>query len=246
MATISYENIIVTGTNRGIGLQFIVQLLARTKPTAKIIATTRRSASGELEELQRAHPDRLHVLHYDATDYGALPKFIEQVRQIVNDNGVDLLINNAGAAFGGRTPLEEILPAVMAQTFENNAVAPLELTRQLLPLLRASSTSGKRTTIAMISSLGGSIGDNGHGGGYAYRTSKAALNMISKSLSVDLRKDGIIVLPLTPGWVKTDLGGERAPLTAQQSASSMLAVLESITLEQSGVFTNYEGKVLLW
>ncbi len=70
--------------------------------------------------------------------------------------------------------------------------------------------------------------------------------MITKSLSVDLKPDNIIVLPLTPGWVQTDMGGDKAPLTAEQSVSSMLNVLEGITAEQSGVFTNYEGKVLLW
>ncbi len=177
MSTISYESILVTGTNRGIGLQFIVQLLKRTLPTSTIIATTRSSAAGQLQELQQQHPDRLHILHYDATDYEALPSFVEQVQAIVGERGLQLLINNAGAANRGLTagnsrPDNSSHPETMVKLFENNAVAPLALTQALLPLLKVSAAAGKRTVVANISSLGGSIADNNRGGGYSYRTSK--------------------------------------------------------------------------
>src|SRR5699024_9855292 len=98
--------------------------------------------------------------------------------------------------------LDEHTPADILKNFEIHAVAPLELTKQLLPLLKVSSAQKRRTVVANISSRGGSIAD----ANYANRTSKTALYMISKSLSVDLKSDGIIVLALTPGWVQTDLG----------------------------------------
>ena len=145
--------------------------------------------------------------------------------------------------------VDTVTPADMLKNIEINAIAPLELTRQLLPLLKSAASQKRKTVVANISSMAGSIGDNTSGGvwiPYPYRASKAVMNMNSKSQSVDLKSDEIIVLAVHPGWVQTDMGGEKAALTPHASVSGIFDVLAKTNLEQSGAFINYKGDILPW
>ena len=123
-----------------------------------------------------------------------------------------------------------------------NALSPISLTHKLMKNLKAGSTK----KVIFLSSQMGSINDNYSGGYYFYRTSKSALNSAAKSLSIDWKADGISVLMLHPGWVRTDMGGSNAKLDIDTSVSKMLDVINSLDMGKTGTFLNYEGKKLEW
>lgn len=132
----------------------------------------------------------------------------------------------------------------MMEVYEVNVVAPMLFTRKLHPLLKLSSKAGHKTFVANISSKVGSISDNSSGQLYAYRTSKTALNQISKSLSIQFKPDNIIVASIHPGWVQTDMGGPNAPITAQFSVENMIKTFSEISSTQAGLLLNYDGTVI--
>lgn len=194
----TFSNILVTGANRGIGYEFVTYLLAQSPAPKNVIATTRQP-SEKLNKLKSTNVN-LHVVTYDATDYKSIPELVDQISKIVGPDGINLMINNAGIYVSGN--LETVQAQDVLRNIEVNAVAPLELTRALLPLLKVSSANKRKTVVANISSMAGSIGDNTSGSAmisYPYRSSKAALNMITRSLAVDLKETGIIVLAIHPG-----------------------------------------------
>lgn len=194
----TFSNILVTGANRGIGYEFVTYLLAQSAAPKNVIATTRQP-SEKLNKLKSTNVN-LHVVTYDATDYKSIPELVDQISKIVGPDGINLMINNAGIYVSGN--LETVQAQDVLRNIEVNAVAPLELTRALLPLLKVSSANKRKTVVANISSMAGSIGDNTSGSAmisYPYRSSKAALNMITRSLAVDLKETGIIVLAIHPG-----------------------------------------------
>ena len=197
-----FHSVLVTGANRGIGLQFVKDFLKLgNNKIGNVIATYRNPndpSMNDLKELEQAN-ENLSLLELDVKNYASFNDFRDKLRGIVGDKGLSLLINNAGIAV--MTTLETVTPEKMIENFEVNAVSPLLLSKALLPLLQKSSKSGNRTVIAHISSKLGSIEDNISGGFYAYRTSKSAMNQIGKSMSVDLKKDKIEVAMLHPGWV---------------------------------------------
>ena len=159
----------------------------------------------------------------------------EQILRAAKDwDHVDVLINNAGIMTEGET-MDDFLTS-----FQINSVAPFLITKALLPLLKKS----KSPKVVNITSLMGSIADNGSGGYYAYRASKAALNMINKSLADDFR--WLTTVVVHPGWVKTAMGGPNALVETLESASGIWTVIDGLTLDQSGHFYDYLGKELPW
>ncbi len=172
----------------------------------------------------------------DVTDAESVRRFALSL----DGNGVDVLINNAGV--GGRETLGEIDYNQMRHMFEVNAFGALRVTEALLPSMRA----GKRKLVANITSKMGSIADNATGGAYAYRASKSALNMLTKSLAHDLQPEGFQCVVLHPGWVQTDMGGESAPLTVEESARGLLAVIDGLSPVDSGRFFDYSGAEIPW
>jgi NAD(P)-dependent dehydrogenase (short-subunit alcohol dehydrogenase family) len=137
---------------------------------------------------------------------------------------------------------EQLELADVGRAFDTNATGALRVSLALLPQLRR----GTDKKLVHITSGMGSIGDNSSGGAYAYRMSKAALNMMSKSLSVDLRGEGILSIVINPGWVQTDMGGASAPTPVADSARAILARIDEATLEQSGEFINWKGNRYPW
>ncbi|KAH7640446.1 hypothetical protein DERF_000009 [Dermatophagoides farinae] len=238
----TFKNVIVTGANRGIGLEFVRQLLKQNNSPKNLIATTRKQ-SPELDSLKSAH-NNLHVLTYDATNYDSYGDFVKQVESIVKNEGLNLLINNAGMAI--RSTLDNVTPKDILTNVEVNAVGSLMLTKALLPLLKASAAAGQKTLVANISSAMGSIDDNGSGGSYAYRASKVTMNMFTKSLSVDLKSDNIIVMTLHPGWVQTDMGGPNALINTETSATGLLDVFNKADMSYTGKFLDWAGKERKW
>jgi len=236
----SFTSILITGANRGIGLEFVRQLLSLSPQPKYIIATSRQSTNEELDKL-RATNDSLHILKLDTKNYDEYQHFVSQVGQIVGDHGIDLLINNAGIFL--RDDIESVNPQNMLENFEVNTVTPLMITKALLPLLKVSVAS-RKTAVVNITSKMGSIEDNNSGGHYQYRASKTALNMVTKSLAVDLKPVGINVIALHPGWVQTDMGGKNASITPFTSVENMINTIKNINDLVIGKMLNYDGNVI--
>lgn len=227
--------VLVTGANRGIGLEFTRQLLARGD---QVIATCREPAkAGALAGLAGGD-GRLDVLQLDLGDEASLAGFAQRL----GDRPVDVLVNNAGvygpraARFGGIKG-EDWYPVLQV-----NTVAPLLLTQMLMGNLRG----GRDRKLVYITSMMGSVADNRSGGSYIYRSSKAALNQVVKSLSVDLAAEGFTAAVIHPGWVQTDMGGPNALIDTRTSVSGMLQVIDRLGKADAGRFFNYDGGTIAW
>ncbi|MDD9971460.1 MAG: SDR family oxidoreductase [Myxococcales bacterium] len=216
---------LVTGCNRGIGLELCRLLIARG---TEVVAAVRRTTP-ELEQLGAEVVAGVDVTKADG---------IGRLQTVLSDRMLALLINNAGIL--RRTPLDPLDPEAIREQFEVNALGPLRLTAAMQARLARGSK------VALITSRMGSIADNTSGGSYGYRMSKAALNMAGKSLAVDLAPAGASVAILHPGWVKTDMTGGTGHVTAAESAGMLLARIDSLTEETSGTFWHANGEVLPW
>ncbi len=229
------KNMLITGANRGIGLALVT---AYVTEGWNVIACCREpEKASSLSELALEHP-RLAIHELDVTDHDA----ISQLADKLQDTSLDLLINNAGyygpKGYGfGNTSASE-----WRKAFEINVIAPLKIAEAFYPHLKTKQTG----TIVSLSSKVGSMTENTSGGGYIYRSTKAALNSVMKSLSNDLTSEGIICVALHPGWVKTEMGGDDAQITPDESAAGLKKVIENLKPEQSGGFFNYLGDTLPW
>lgn len=226
----------ITGASRGLGLELVRQLLNRGDSVEAGVRAP--SGARHLQELTRGAEGRLRLHALDISDPGSVDAFAAAVGQA---RPLDVLINNAGV-YGKDEALEELDYESMAHTFAINTLGPLRLTVALLPALRR----GSARRIIHISSLMGSIGDNRMGGAYAYRISKAALNMVMRNMHVELHAEGFVTVALHPGWVRTDMGGPQAPLRPEQSVRGMLDVIDRLRAEDGGRFFNHEGTELPW
>ena len=219
-------HIVITGANRGIGLALCQHYLS--KESTKVTALCRQSST-ELEATGAKIIEGIDVA--DTASLAALGHYFE------NQN-IDLLINNAGIL---RT---ESLSAMDFETiqaqFTVNAIAPLAISHALLHKFTANAK------IALITSRMGSIADNGSGGYYGYRMSKAALNAAGKSLALDLKPKGISVAILHPGFVQTDMVGGNGDISAAQAASRLAARIEGLNLNNTGSFWHSNGELLPW
>jgi len=223
--------LLITGSNRGLGLEFVRQYAAEGW---RVYACCRTPASASELEALASETVTVHAL--DVGDFGAIEALAQELKGVA----IDVLINNAGV-FGDGSPLGKVNYEVFRKTLEINTLAPLRMTECFLPHLEAGSL--KR--IAHVTSRMGSITDNTSGGRYAYRSSKAALNMANKSLSQDLGSRATTVV-LHPGWVATDMGGPSAPLQAPESVTGMRKVIDGLSPEDTGRFYNWDGAILPW
>lgn len=253
-------SVLVTGASRGIGLQIVETLASGGFSPGKIIATARQPASAQnLQELAEKYPN-IHVIALDVVNQESIEKSVEEVGHLVQHEGLNCLINNAGIKVVA--DFNTVTAEKMIENFHTNAVAPLMITKAYLPLLKqaAASRGGagntgsmgiQRAAVINMSSLLGSVELNwGEGANsfkwYPYRTSKSALNMVSRCMAVDLEPDGILCMAIHPGWVQTDMGGSEAPLTTEESISSILSVIGGLTEKDHGSFLNFTGEVLPW
>lgn len=218
-------NAIVTGANRGIGLELCQALIKRGY---QVTALCRRSS-----DALNALPVTVHE-GYDVTDSDAIAAFASSVEP----GSVDLLINNAGILESvslGSLDVESI-----RRQFEVNALGPLLVTVSLLPALAPGAK------VALMTSRMGSIADNSSGGSYGYRMSKAALNAAGVSLAHDLAPHGIALAILHPGWVRTDMTGHSGQIDTAEAVAGLLARIDELNLDNSGTFWHSNGAVLPW
>jgi NAD(P)-dependent dehydrogenase (short-subunit alcohol dehydrogenase family) len=227
---------VVTGANRGIGLEFVRQLLARGDRVDAGVRDPARAT--ELDAMVRSARGALAVHACDVRSDASVRGFAEAL----GDAAVDLLINNAGVYGGRHQSLGDVDCADAMDTYNANALGAVRVSFALLPCVRRGT--GRR--IVHVTSGMGSISDNRSGGFYAYRMSKAALNMASKSLAVDLRGEGIISVVINPGWVRTDMGGRGASTPVDQSVTGMLQQIDAVTVDRSGTFLNWRGGEYAW
>ena len=232
MKMTTVKTVLVTGSNRGIGLEFTRQYLA---DGWRVIAASRTANTPALLELQQRHGSLLRREALDVSDFAA----IADLGQRLTGESIAVLINNAGVYGGEKQSLGNTDVVAWQQTLAVNTIAPLKLVESLLPLLSPAAV------IANLTSLMGSVADNGSGAFYAYRSSKAALNAVSKSLAIDLAGRHICVV-LHPGWVQTDMGGPGAMMTPEASVTAMRRVIAGLKSGDSGHFLRYDGRELPW
>lgn len=238
----SYANILITGANRGIGLELVKQYVALAS-TKVLFATCRDEGKAtDLKQVAANSGGKVKILELEVKAYDKYEKIISEVTKEVGTDGLNLLVNNAGVHI--KADFHDAKRDDMMEVFEVNVVAPFLFTRALTPLLQTSAQAGHKTFVANISSKVGSIADNSSGQMYAYRTSKTAFNQVSKSLAVQLGAQNIIVAPIHPGWVQTDMGGPNAPIDAKTSVENMIQTFSNITPEQAGLLLNYDGTVI--
>lgn len=230
------DTLLITGANRGLGLEFVKQyaaagwrVLACCRDPGQALALGKIAADSQGRVM-------LHAL--DMADFHAIDTLAEDLRGIP----IDLIINNAGIYPDRNGGFGRADYDAWASAFRVNAMAPLKMAEAFVGHLERAE--GK--TIATLGSKMGSIADNTSGGCYLYRSSKAAVNIVVKSLAIDLAGRGIKAVVLHPGWVQTDMGGPNALITAEQSVSGMRNVLTRLTVADSGRFIAYDGKNVPW
>ena len=221
---------VVTGASRGIGSEFVVKLL---EDGWRVYAGYR----SDMHRLDLIENDNLFCHKLDVTSNDSIKKFADNI-----DSNIDLLINNAGVPDGRWRNIKEIDDQWMLEVLDINSVGPVRMVKEFYDKMSHESV----TTIAMISSLMGSIDDCHSGRSYAYRASKTALNMLSVAMKKEALQDNISFLILHPGWVKTRMGGEHAPVELGESVEGMLELIYSHSLDDSGRFVQYDGVDLPW
>jgi NAD(P)-dependent dehydrogenase (short-subunit alcohol dehydrogenase family) len=231
--------ILITGANRGIGLALTQALLARGDT---LFATCRKpDHATALRTLTDTYGERLAILPLEVSELSSIRESVEQVRALTSH--LDILINNAALNPPEQDQsLEDIDFTTMMEVLRVNSAAPLIMAQQFLPLLRKSYGA----KVINISSEEGSISEKRSGGDYAYRTSKAALNMVSRLLAFDLARYNITVVALDPGWVRTDMGGQYASLAPEESAAGMIRVMDGLTMRDNGRYLAYDGREHEW
>jgi NAD(P)-dependent dehydrogenase (short-subunit alcohol dehydrogenase family) len=226
-------NVLITGASRGLGLEFTKQYAA---DGWNVLACCRApQQASALQGIANANKN-VQIFDLDVSDFAQIDALALQLK----DEKIDVLINNAGvyppSSFGD-TNYDE-----WAKAFKVNSMAPLKMAEAFVQHV----TRGQLKKIAVLTSKMGSIDDNTSGESYSYRASKTAVNMVMKSLSIDLKPYGISVVTLHPGWVQTDMGGRNALISAQTSVSGLRNVIEHLNIENTGRFIAFDGKAINW
>lgn len=232
--------ICITGANRGLGLEFCRQLLSQNNSQNQIFATVRNlDRAAELKQLMLQSSGRLQIFELDVSNSDSVVSFALNLKNSLKSKKLALLINNAGVFEDDGGISKDFKPDALIKSFNVNAIGPMRVLSALIEHLECPGAK-----VVNISSLMGSLADNSSGGYYAYRASKAALNMCVRSFAID--RPEFITVAMHPGWVQTDMGGSRAPLSAAESVESLLRVLSGLSVHDSGTFKNYDGSNLPW
>jgi NAD(P)-dependent dehydrogenase (short-subunit alcohol dehydrogenase family) len=225
---------LVTGANRGIGLEIVKRLAGRGDA---VVGTARDLGALSVEARGLAGVRWVALDTADEASTGALPAGLAAA----GVTSVDVLVNNAGVSSAART-LGEVTGAELQRVFAVNAFGPILVARALRGLLEA----GRRRLIVNVSSQLASIANNTGGSSYAYRSSKTALNQLTVCLANEWRAAGITCLAVHPGWVRTEMGGKEAPLSPAESAEHLVRLIDAAEPGMSGRFVNYDGKTMPW
>ncbi|KAH9848818.1 NAD-P-binding protein [Lenzites betulinus] len=233
---------VITGASRGIGLEFVRQTVA--SPDNIVIAAARNpdSANGLNALKDSAHTKgTLHIVKLDVDDFDGVRAAAKEIGAILGDKGLDYLVNNAGKVDAQDTGFT-VDPEVLLSTVRTNAAGPALVSQVLLPYIE----QGKRKTLAYISSTAGSIRSVERVGSRiaTYAISKAALNMLAEKQR--LERPDLIILTFCPGWVKTGMGGDKAPLEPSESVGALLKLITTAKPEDTGKYLRYNGEVIPW
>ncbi|WP_394688372.1 SDR family oxidoreductase [Hoeflea sp.] len=223
--------ILITGTNRGIGLELAKQALAK----GWTVYGSARSEVTDPDAHICEHP-KFHDLVFDVTDHEAVRATAASISE-----PIDILINNAGIIGLDRQSTLDMDFEGFAQTIAVNTLAPLAVSQAFLPHLRRSNSPRIVTISSSMGSLSYAKSDR-----IAYRASKTAVNKVMQGLATDLEPMGIAVAMLHPGWVRTDMGGAEADIDAGTSANGILKIAEGLTLKRTGRFFNWDGSSAAW
>lgn len=230
------STVLVTGANRGLGLEFARQYAAAGW---QVIAACRApDAATDLHGLAAESGGRIRVIEMNVTDTAS----VRAAAATLKGEAIDLLLNNAGVGGPPGQQLGNLDYAAWARVLDINSLGPMRVVEAFLENV---AKSGLKQIVTITSGMG-SIEDNTSGGRYAYRSSKAAVNMVMKSLSVDLAPRGITCVVMNPGWVRTDMGGSGGKLSPAESIKAMRSVIATLKPEDSGKFLNYTGKPYAW
>ena len=231
------KTVLVTGANRGIGLEFAKQYAS---DGWRVLACCRNhTVAAALNDIAVQHKGLITVYSLDVAEH----EQIERLSRELSNETIDLLINNAGiyptsrSDGFGTTDYDAWIRA-----FHVNTMAPLKMAESFASQVTRSNLK----TFVTITSKMGSVADNQRGGSYVYRSSKAAVNMVMKSLAIDLGSTGVISVLLHPGWVRTDMGGPNGLISIEQSVMGMRQVISNLGIENSGEFYAFDGQVVPW
>ena len=227
---------LITGANRGIGLEFARQYLAEGW---RVYACCRDPDSAfELRPLADTSDDQLRIMTLDVTDSATIKAAVSEL----DGQAIDLLLNNAGVMGPRSQTIGNIDYDAWAKVLDTNTMGPMRVSEAFVDNFARSD----RKLIVTLTSGMGSLADNTSGGSIAYRSSKAAVNMVMRSLAIDLAPRGITCVVVNPGWVQTDMGGPNAKITPSESVTKLRRLIETLGPAQSGKFLNYDGCEYPW
>jgi len=228
--------VLITGANRGIGLEMVKYAMQQGW---RVFACCRNPHNADnLFNIAKLSNGRISVHIADMLELATVQALSYELR---NDS-IDILINNAGIYGSEKNRFGTVDVTSWLQAFQVNSIAPLKM----VEAFAAQLYMGKRKLVACMSSKMGSMADNSSGDSYIYRSSKAALNAVVKSLAIDLKEHGVISVALHPGWVKTDMGGPDAEISTRASVEQLFSHLLSLTIEDSGRFIDIDGSDIPW
>jgi len=227
---------LISGANRGFGLEFARQYLA---DGWQVYAACRDpDSASQLRRLADASDAKLQILALDVTD----PASVKAAVVKLDGQAIDLLVNNAGVGGARGQTIGNIDYEAWAKVLDVNTMGPMRVSEAFVDHVARSD----RKLIVTLTSGMGSLADNTSGGSIAYRSSKAAVNMVMRSLAIDLAPRGITCVVVNPGWVRTDMGGPHATLTPAVSVTRLRRLIETLGPAQSGKFFNYDGCEYAW
>ncbi|XP_074534321.1 C-signal-like [Halichoeres trimaculatus] len=261
-----FGNILVTGTSRGIGLELVTQLAQQVERETHLYACCREpegSRAQALRDLAAQYPGKISIIRLDTSDEDSISAAVHTVSQQIGDGGLNLLINNAAVNQPeSPAPLSATEKKHMMEVYETNVVGPFLLAKMFLPLLQRAAEktspdndkgdkmSCRRSAVINMSSMISSIEmcpeTFSMAQMYPYRTSKAALNMLTRCQAEDFKTHNILVTAVHPGWVRTDMGGERAPLTTRDSVLGILRLMSSLSDKDCGKLLDCQGNSIPW
>ncbi|XP_049924843.1 C-factor-like [Epinephelus moara] len=251
-------SVLITGANRGLGLEMVKQMVETPHPVRKLFACCRDPDGPRAEALQtlaKKHPDIISIIRLDASDLCSIKQCAQQVGSLLGTGGLNLLINNAGIMVSAT--LEQTTAEDMQNSFNTNVMGPMNIIKEFLPHLRAaakaSGMSGMSTSKAAVINLASYLASMEKVKrqyttfpAVAYRISKAGLHMLTLCAAEELQKDEILFSLLLPGWVRTDMGGKDGEIDPPESVQGMFHVMASLTEEHNGAFLDYKGNTVPW
>ena len=224
--------VLITGANRGLGLEFVKQY---AMDGYQVIACTRKIIKKDALHRLQASFENISIFTLDVADFSSIDQLSKTYKQ-----PIDILINNAGIY--PNSSMEHINYDAWLDAFKINTLAAFKMTTSFLPHLK----KGTLKKVISLTSKMGSIDDNSGGGEYLYRSSKTALNMVMKSLSIDLKSYNLAMITLHPGWVRTDMGGPNGLIDVDESVAGMKRQIDKLSMKNTGQFIAYDGKKIPW